>query len=379
MRVQGDGFHVSISVLLPDGRAWVDRYVLQEPNLFAAKRAVDRFYGGGKFLDGTDWLDVAVCESEIAGIRRDGSLWVSEKPERYPYRVVPLVRMGNGNDWKSARTFGGTVVFLLKNDGTLWWWGAPQGGGTKEWPGLRDFTPEQVGKDADWVEIFSAFGAAAFRKGNGEVWTHGGWRGDLRGIVLEHNPVFESHRWKNTLVSWAQLGTFLAGVSDDGTFRELGVLQKRGIKKSRYSDAEWVSRDAQIGAGTDWMKAISLRAFRNKIFSLKADGTLWLWQYSLIHGDKTLYEIDGRRFSSTRFSEHSDWVGIDAGDEWYDVLDRGFVSLAADGGLWLWRFEPDWYFPSGSSSSLHPLMRQSRRPQFLGNIFGSAASLNIKK
>ena len=38
-------------------------------------------FGGGKFLDGTNWLDAADCWLDIAGIQRDGSLWVSEKPD----------------------------------------------------------------------------------------------------------------------------------------------------------------------------------------------------------------------------------------------------------------------------------------------------------
>jgi len=371
IQVQSDGEHFSITALLPDGRAWLGSYILQRPNWFAGKKEEDQFYDRGKFLDGTDWLDVAFCEKEIAGIRRDGSLWISEKPGwKFQFQNSPLVRMDDGNDWKSIRTFGGTVAFLLKNDGTLWQWGVLQGGGTAIVHQLRSFTPKQMGKDADWVEIFSAYGIPAFRKSNGEVWIRRDWGYRLNEgeMYLIRDPLMESHRWKSTLVGFAQFRSFLAGVSEDGMFRELGVLRERGVEISHFSDPEWVSRDAQIGVGTDWLKALSLPGYWNKIFSLKADGTLWQWRYKNIHGDRTLYEIDTRRFLATRLSEHPDWVDISAGDELYNHLGGGFVSLAADGGLWLWRFEPDLY-ALGHAGALHSMLEQSRRPQFLGNIF----------
>jgi len=44
----------------------------------------------------------------------------------------------------------------------------------------------------------------------------------------------------------------------------------------------------------------------------------------------------------------------------------GIVSLAADGKLWLWRFDPQ-YFSSGPA---YPLLAVSRRPELIGNLFG---------
>ncbi len=46
----------------------------------------------------------------------------------------------------------------------------------------------------------------------------------------------------------------------------------------------------------------------------------------------------------------------------------GVVALAADGGLWLWRFE------QMGITGLKSFCRcwNSRKPQFLGNIFGKS-------
>ena len=77
----------SITVFLPDGRVWLNRYTLYAPTLFS--RMTDNYkivpnprFGGGRFLDGTNWADSADCGLDVAGIQRDGSLWVSEKPEQ---------------------------------------------------------------------------------------------------------------------------------------------------------------------------------------------------------------------------------------------------------------------------------------------------------
>ena len=53
----------------------------------------------------------------------------------------------------------------------------------------------------------------------------------------------------------------------------------------------------------------------------------------------------------------SDWLAVSG--EW-----GGAISLAADGSLWLWRAEEIY----GQQSFL-PLLRPTRRPQLIGNIF----------
>jgi hypothetical protein len=46
----------------------------------------------------------------------------------------------------------------------------------------------------------------------------------------------------------------------------------------------------------------------------------------------------------------------------------GVVSLAADGSLWRWRFEPQYSYRGQAAAWL----AVSRRPEFLGNVFGRA-------
>jgi hypothetical protein len=62
--------------------------------------------------------------------------------------------------------------------------------------------------------------------------------------------------------------------------------------------------------------------------------------------------------SPTRLGIHNDWVAL-------AVFESGVVSLAADGSLWLWPNRQYFEFRQ-------PLLKFSRQPQFLGNVFGKA-------
>jgi hypothetical protein len=144
--------------------------------------------------------------------------------------------------------------------------------------------------------------------------------------------------------------SFQAGIFEDGTLREMG---RQEVANSRGS-TRIASRNIRIGTETNWLAATG--GYDGNAFSLKADGTLWQWTF------KTVPDVNPRGFSVKRFSEHSDWVAIGA-------MADGFVALAADGSLWLRHFEPGGYYSPGG---IHPLLARSRRPQYLGNVFGKS-------
>jgi ABC-type transport system involved in multi-copper enzyme maturation permease subunit len=365
MQVNGD----NITVFLPDGRVWMNRYGLYEVNPFTTKLRENLMFGGGKFLDGTNWLDAVDCWLDIAGIQRDGSLWVSEKPDQVrriwlkgkmpASESTKLARFGNENDWKNI---SGRVIspFLLKTNGTLWIWGTNRWNWRKEWPGLHAFQPQQLGTNSDWSEMFTDNGRTFFRKTNGEVWAYPAFfTEDIdTNLIWNAQTTFGQARYLPTnhwrSVFWCRSSYsmgFIAGICEDGTFRELADWQKQ--KTPRGSKWEPASRNIQIGTETNWLAAVG--GYDNGTVSLKADGTLWRWNFEKVP------DINPHEFSANRFSEHSDWVAI-------APMMSGFVSLAADGGLWLWRFEPASY--DFGSDDIPSLLANSRKPQFLGNIFG---------
>jgi ABC-type Na+ efflux pump permease subunit len=361
-----------ITVFLPDGRVWMNRYILFEVNPFTSQSRENPMFGGGKFLDGTNWLDAADCWLDIAGIQRDGSLWVSEKPDQVrrfwlkgkmpASESTKLARFGNENDWKSISSYG-ISPFLLKTDGTLWVWGTNRWDWKKDWPGLHAFQPQQLGTNSDWSEMFTDNGRTFFRKTNGEVWAYPAFfTEDIdTNLIWNAQTTFGQARylptnhWRSAF--WCRrpysMG-FIAGICEDGTFRELADQQKQ--KTPRGSKWESASRNIQIGTETNWLAAVGGN-YDSETVSLKADGTLWRWEFE---GSP---DTNPQEFLANRFSEHSDWVAI-------APMMSGFVSLAADGGLWLWRFEPASY--DFGSDVIPSLLANSRKPQYLGNVFGKA-------
>ena len=334
----------AITAILPDGRVWTGLM-------------------GGNFLDGTNWQDAAYCWLDTAGIQRDGSLWVSETPDQRFRELngkmpasesTKLVRFGNENDWKNISSHDISPL-LLKTNGTLWIWGTNNWNYYKVWPGLHAFQPRQLGTNSDWAEMFTDNGRTFLRKTNGEAWASLQFDAEdaellLGGqIVLYRTSYLPTNHWRSAF--WGSAPTrrsYIAGVSEDGTFRELADWSE----VSHRSEMRLSSRNIQIGTITNWLAAIG---FGNKPVLLKADGTLWQCKF------ETAPDTNSQGFSVNRFSEHSDWVAI------APMMD-GFVSLAADGSLWLWRFDEKYY--SHRFGDFPPLLANSRKPQFLGNIFG---------
>ena len=87
----------------------------------------------GKFLSGSNWLSVKRTGWEIVGIKTDGTLWVSEQPVQNKLHngrwsnnqdeMFHLVKFGTETNWSSLSSYS-VYTLLVKNDGTLWRWGA---------------------------------------------------------------------------------------------------------------------------------------------------------------------------------------------------------------------------------------------------------------
>jgi hypothetical protein len=83
--------------------------------------------------------------------------------------------------------------------------------------------------------------------------------------------------------------------------------------------------------------------------ALKADGSLWQWNFLNRPAVKFV------NTPPTRLGIHDDWVAITG-------KHGNVIALAADGSLWLW---PDKkYYDYGI------LLKLPKQPQFLGNVFG---------
>jgi hypothetical protein len=162
----------------------------------------------------------------------------------------------------------------------------------------------------------------------------------------------------------------LAGVFEDGTFRQIasydwipapkGLSKLTGTHPAYYSSSIYVRKDGQIGKQTNWL---AVAANKNVAVTLRADGTLWKWTVVLpgdgYRGEYFVIPSDLTKTLPTGLSTHSDWVAV-------GEMMGGIVSLAADGSLYLWRFESPVNYDSEWNG---PLLDVSRRPVLLGNVF----------
>ncbi|MGA9453567.1 MAG: hypothetical protein WBW41_19745 [Verrucomicrobiia bacterium] len=382
----------TFSVRLADGRIWANDYSLD----FNARYPLALFLGdirmgspaGGHFYNGSNWVNIVRgFWLEQAGIKADGTLWVSEKPAHRERLATgrwkttnagDLVRFGNESNWSSIVQHGLSML-LVKNDGTLWYWGVlTNWNNKKEWPGLHAFTPQHLGTESDWKEVFMANYQSMIRKTGGSVWNT--WvdqqssqqtRELAPDFSIQREPQFEHGKWRSTTEIWGGL-SYRLGIRDDGTFRIWADQKLKKLTKSEYT-YEWTAVDLLLGKSTNWL-AVAGRG--EKIVTLKNDGTLWLWNFYHNNRYRWNTERDEQAMLGTtpaRLGSHADWIAITSAD-------GGIISLAADGSLWYWplesasRFASDFgngvFWDSRSNTYLEPLLDISRKPQFLGNVFG---------
>ena len=387
----------SLIVRLPDGRIWSNDYGFSfnvaNPLAFLLANARMECLGRNTFYAGSNWVTLRRnWRGELVGLKSDGTLWVSAKPQSFRwewvggrdafYKPGDLVRFGSETNW-SSQVWHAYSLLLVKTDGTLWRWGPKEWKNKtyKDWPGLRAFTPQQVGTQTNWAEVFLTDNRPCLRKTDGTVWS--AWPDSYYkwlieeiepGFTIQHLPYLELGIWRSTTERWDGLNC-VVGIRSDGTFRFRAEQQLN--KKSNAFVLTPV--DYQFGTGTNWL-AVAGRG--ENLVTLKDDGTLWVWNF--YHDSRRGWDCqrDEQEMLAVKpvlLGTHTDWVAI-------TEAPGGIVSLAADGGLWYWPLDStrklssnygNWdgngvFWDNNNDRYLEPLLDISRKPQFLGNIFGQA-------
>lgn len=357
--MQDDGFGLALQ--FADGRSWSRRFYLAGGGIGTAlwNNWQTKILPGAGFLEGSNWSSAAYCARDVLALSRDGSLWVSEKPtpalKVWRDQNVPtlepdkLVRYGNDSDWKAIIGRWSTA-YALKQDGTLWRIGTNHYNSKSNWPGLKAFDPVRLGNESDWAEISTLNERMALRKQDGRRYVFPAMTSSPTETltldsetILERTANLEQRRWRG--VAWTSArhrGIFQVGLREDGTFCISGNYSTKNQKPQLEEN------NIPIGTATDW---IAMAADFGPVVTLKRDGTLWVWDFP-----ENVQQAPATA-AARQLGSHSDWIGI-------KTVGGGLVSLAADGGLWLWRFPA--IYPSGE---FQPLLRPSRRPHLIGNVF----------
>jgi hypothetical protein len=349
----------NLLVRLPDGRVWFD-CLGDSPSDYYDNSVQWKYLwrtlmhplpgsiGPQQFLAGSNWVAATTTRMDFGrtvhvldlmepvGIQPDGTLWISDKPAQNKWSAGTMHQFGTETNWRQLDQ-GNTSVVLLKGDGTLWRWGLfTNKWNPKTWPGLRAFTPYQIGTNSDWQELFT-MGWIVVRQTDGRVWhLDANWNKGIGKDELVRETNYDEIV-SQTASCDGQLAT--AFVRANGT---LWVLNRYWDEKSQQILGTGI---LQVGQENGW-RAVAVN-WRTMV-ALKADGSLWQWQFKYGNIVRAIND------SPTRLGIHDDWVAITG--NWNDV-----IALAADGSLWLW--------PDREQYEQTTLLKLPKQPKFLGNVF----------
>ena len=196
-------------------------------------------------------------------------------------RFSSPVQIGALTDWTAVRG-GQRAVFATKSDGTIWSWGDNVTyGATGQGTTTGTITsPTQIGSLTDWTAYFVTSGddeTCFVKKTDGTIWAWGAGDGGCFGAG--QTPArFSSPVQVTADTDWAVLAVTqdyaaLAIIKDDGslwTMGTVGTLGLQGVPPNPLGR----SSPIQVGALTDWA---SVEACRNCFYATKTDGTIWAW------------------------------------------------------------------------------------------------------
>jgi hypothetical protein len=356
--------YMNLLVRLPDGRVWFDGLGGSYYDYYPGSGQWKNFWkmqthplpesiGPQQFVAGSNWVAATTGHlyfdwnvrgqnfhasdfMETVGIQPDGTLWISEKPQHNNWTAGTLQQFGSETNWQQlARSY--TSLVLLKNDGTLWRWGFVSSGTNElhHWPGLRTFTPYQIGTNSDWQELFTLWNIFA-RRADGQVWilnTDGKIGRDELDRATNYDEIV-----LQTASSAGEPQT--AFVRADGT---LWVLNRYWDETTRKTIGSGV---LQVGKENVWR---AVAGNYGMMVALKADGSLWRWKF------KAGAVVRAINDPPTRLGIHNDWVAITG-------MGNSVIALASDGSLWLW--------PDRECYNPYSLLKLPKQPQLLGNVFG---------
>ncbi|HEX9092974.1 MAG TPA: hypothetical protein VF902_03240, partial [Coriobacteriia bacterium] len=307
--------------------AWGGNYYGQVGDGSATTRTVPVQVGTS-----TDWLSVATGAYHSIAIKSDGSLYAWGRNDSGqigidatgPPQATPS-RVGTGTDWVAVAG-GHSFTVAIKRDGTLWTWGANQTGqlGSGSISATPTLVPTQVGGDTDWASVSGAYLHALAVKQDGSLWTWGANFSGQLGLGSGAPTVSPSPSRVGTGTDW----TMAVGANQTSVaLRRDGTLWTWGADAyGQLGDGLPWNQDSnapgQVETDSDW---VSIGCGGNHVVAVKRAGTLWAWGRNNFgqcgYGAAFTWLLPAPAGTDT------DWVSVVA-------LGEHTVALKRDGTLW---------------------------------------------
>ncbi|MBI5526454.1 MAG: hypothetical protein HY897_08970 [Deltaproteobacteria bacterium] len=228
------------------------------------------------------WKNVFAAWRTSFGLKDDGSLWgwgaflgqdVSQRSALTPERL------GESSDWESISMLRARVCGL-KKDGTIWWEGEHGG---------------QIGGDADWVQFSTGADHMCMVKRDSSLWCHqeagGPYREGVRPIRKPRpERIGMDNDWRFVLAGDRNT----CAVKTDGTRWCWGANPWHiGMEPP---PREIVPEPVRADRHSDWRQL-------TRSCGMKADGTVWCWAE---------FGNDHAEFPATPVGNDSDWSTLDS-------------------------------------------------------------------
>lgn len=287
----------------------------------------------------TNWIDVDGGESHTLAVKADGTLWAAGWNFSYqlgktidtpcpPNSIVSycsddFIKVNNEIDW-AAVAVGANHSIALKQDGTLWAWGANNQGQLGLGGTSVSEPPTRIGTANDWATIAAGWDHSLATNTSDAVFL---WGSRAHGESLGANPLGTLYEAGEASIIGAG-GLFSLSLRGEDELLNPGYLYWAGFE---YIYADWVFAENDVSA---------IAAGENHFMFIKFDGSLWGWgsdyyeQLGTGDGDSsnvwdpTTRPIEWQVINQPA-SEEEKWTSISAGS-------KHSVGVKADGSLWGW-------------------------------------------
>ena len=277
-----------------------------------------------------DWLVLSAGTYETSSVKTDGTLWTWGNntigqlghgdivARSSPVQVGALTNWITTSISSNVSDGGGGGCVSLKDDGTLWAWGA-YGVSGQNVSNPRS-SPVQIGSDTNWASAFVGEGACFAIKTTGALYAWGnngfGKLGVGQALSNLRSPV-----QVGALTTWASIGQgsiHTLALKTDGTMWAWGRSVNGELGQNNRVDR---SSPVQVGALTTWA---SVEGGQFSSAAINNSNQLWTWGWNF-YGWLGLGDRVAR--SSPVQVSGSGWLKVAAGRD-------NTMAVKTDGQLW---------------------------------------------
>ena len=288
----------------------------------------------GKVGGLNEWKDLSAGVYHTCGIKNNGTLWCwgagisgqlgAGNTTSYP---SPTRESSTATNWHSVGA-GGSHTCAIKTDGSLWCWGLNGNGQLGTGNTNPQTNPTRESSNAEnWRSVTVGNNHSCAIKTDGSLWCWGtGFNGQLGtgNTSQQNNPTRESSNAVNWLTASAG-SDHTCAVKNDGSLWCWGTGSNGQLGTGNTNQQLNPTRESSNA--TNW-HTVSSAPGASHACAVKTDGSLWCWGYNgngALGTGNTNQQLNPAR----EFSNAIDWHSINIGGS-------HSCAIKTDGSLWCW-------------------------------------------